>query len=427
MMPQDTTVECPADSNGCVLPVDKRERKDMVTMPAETFDHSGRTSPRGGLTPLLHICAFIAAFLAIPAWAAQECKEPIPSIFQKVSPTVVLVSSVTIDPFKVSGRFSSMVGSGFIIGSEGTILTNSHLVYGAQSITVGQGGQSQTAILLGADPILDLAVLKISAPPGGLPVVKLGDSDTLRVGQEIIAIGNPLGLEQTLVHGLVSGINRILPVAPMSMMLPMIQADAAINPGHSGGPLLNRCGEVVGVTTSMMTGAENIGFAVPINVAKQVMQQLVRDGRVVRPWLGVRGRLIRAKGLKAIFNLPLVDGFLVETVDPASPAEAAGIRGGDLPIVISGDEYLFGGDIITTGNGSTLDEEKQFDDFVRSLKVGDMVRLTVHREGKEMGVTFSLPERPILPGDIPQSEAHQTIAPLIQGHFNASGLRRRGH
>ncbi len=365
------------------------------------------------------------ACLSNPARAAQECKEPIPSIFQKVSPTVVLISAVTIDPFKVSGRFSSMVGSGFIISSDGTILTNSHLVYGAQSITVSLSGQTQTAALLGADPILDLAVLKIDAPPGGLPVVKLGDSDTLRVGQEIIAIGNPLGLEQTLVHGLVSGINRILPVAPMSMMLPMIQADAAINPGHSGGPLLNRCGEVVGVTTSMMSGAENIGFAIPINLAKQVMDQLIREGRVIRPWLGVRGRLIRAKKLKAIFNLPLVDGFLVETVDPASPAEAAGIRGGDLPIVISGDEYLFGGDIITMGNGSALDEERRFDGFVRSLKVGDSVRLIIHREGREMEVTFSLPERPVLPGDIPQSELSQTMFPLIPGQFKESGVRRR--
>jgi serine protease Do len=400
----------------------------MVIMQAKISDRMGRTARRGDLAPVLLFCAFLFATtcLSSPAQAAQECKEPIPSIFQRVSPAVVLVSAVTIDPFKVTGRFSSMVGSGFIISSGGTILTNSHLVYGAQSITVGLGGQTQTAVLLGADPILDLAALKITAPSGGLPVLKLGDSDTLRVGQEIIAIGNPLGLEQTLVHGLVSGINRILPVAPMSMLLPMIQADAAINPGHSGGPLLNRCGEVVGVTTSMMTGAESIGFAIPINVARQVMQQLIRDGRVIRPWLGVRGRLIRAKGLKAIFNLPLVDGFLVETVDPASPAETAGVRGGELPIVISGEEYLFGGDIITMGNGSALDEQTRFDDFVRSLKVGDSVRLIIHREGREMEVTFSLPERPILPGDISQSESTQTLAPLIPGHFNASGLRMRG-
>jgi serine protease Do len=400
----------------------------MVTMQAETFYRTGKAARRVGLTPILLSCAFLLTTICLSsqARAAQECKEPIPSIFQRVSPAVVLVSAVTIDPFKVTGRFSSMVGSGFIINSGGTILTNSHLVYGAQSITVGLRGQTQTAVLLGADPILDLAALKISAPPGGLPVLKMGDSDTLLIGQEIIAIGNPLGLEQTLVHGLVAGINRILPVAPMSMMLPMIQADAAINPGHSGGPLLNRCGEVVGVTTSMMSGAENIGFAIPINVAKQVMDQLIRDGRVIRPWLGVRGRLIRAKKLKAIFNLPLVDGFLVETVDPASPAEAAGIRGGELPIVISGEEYLFGGDIITMGNGSALDDQRQFDDFVRSLKVGDSVRLVIHREEREMEVTFSLPERPVLPGDIPQSEPPQTMTPLVPGHFNASGLRKQG-
>jgi serine protease Do len=401
----------------------------MVAMQSERSLRTGSTSIRGGLVPALFCCAILIAAVSLSdhARAAQECKEPIPSIFQRVSPGVVLVSTVTIDPFKVTGRFSSMVGSGFIISSSGTILTNSHLVYGAQTITVGIGGQTKPAVLLGADPILDLAALKISAPSGGLPVLKLGDSDTLRIGQEIMAIGNPLGLEQTLVHGLVSGINRILPVAPMSMMLPMIQADAAINPGHSGGPLLNRCGEVVGVTTSMMSGAENIGFAIPINMAKQVMDQLIRDGRVIRPWLGVRGRLIRAKGLKAIFNLPLVDGFLVETVDPASPAETAGIRGGELPIVIRGEEYLFGGDIITVGNGSTLDDERRFDDFVRSLKVGDSVRLIIHREGKQMEVSFSLPERPVLPGDIPQTEPPQTMTPSMPGYFDASGFRMRGH
>jgi S1-C subfamily serine protease len=212
------------------------------------------------------------------------CSEPIPDLFQRVSPSVVFISAVAINPFKLAERVSTVVGSGVIISADGLVLTNSHLVFGRRAITVAlEDGSVPQARVLGADPLLDLAVLRISAPPGGLPKATLGDSDSIRVGEEVVAIGNPFGLEQTLTRGVVSGVNRVLPETPMSVTLSLIQTDAAINPGNSGGPLLNRCGEVVGITTSVLVDAQEIGFAVPINVARQILPQLTEQGRVVRP------------------------------------------------------------------------------------------------------------------------------------------------
>jgi len=344
----------------------------------------------------------VVTSVGIPdADARSECTEPIPELFQRVSPSVVFISAVTIDPFKLTDRVSSSIGSGFIISKEGLVLTNSHVVFGRRAIAVTlDDGRTINAEVLGVDPILDLAALQIPVPPEGLPVATLGDSDAIRVGEEVVAIGNPLGLEQTLTYGVISGINRILPVSPMSLMLPLIQTDAAINPGSSGGPLLNRCGEVIGINTSVLVGAENIGFAVPINIAKRVLPQLVKDGRVIRPWLGVSGKLVR-KELEIIFNFPLTGGFLVETVDPGSPAQRAGLRGGDLPIKIAGEEFLLGGDIITHANGQPLSEPEKFAMFVRSLKVGDKVRLLIFREGKTKKIELVVTERPILPSDLP--------------------------
>ena len=355
-----------------------------------------------------YVVLLLAVIISAPvsgAAAKTDCKEPIPDLFHRLSPSVVLISAVSIDPFKITDRFSGSMGSGFIISDDGLILTNSHVVFGRQAIAVTLDNRiTIPAELLGADPILDLAVLRIPVPSKGLSVATPGDSDVIRVGEEVIAIGNPLGLEQTLTRGVVSGINRILPVSPMSMTLPMIQTDAAINPGNSGGPLLNRCGEVIGINTAGYMGAQNIGFAVPINIAKRVMPQLINEGRVIRPWLGIRGKLIKKQELAAIFNLPLVDGFLVETIDPGSPAEQAGLRGGGLPIKIAGEEFLFGGDIIVDANGKTLDDPKNFEEFVRPLKVGDEVSLKVYREEKLSDIKFSIPERPILPWDLPSAE-----------------------
>jgi len=331
--------------------------------------------------------------------AKAACTEAVPEIFKKVSPSVVFISAISFDPFKTKDRLTTSVGSGFIIRKEGVILTNSHLVFGHQTIDVIlDSGFTTRAELVGVDPFLDLAVLRISVPVKSLPVVILGDSDKVQTGEDVLAFGNPFGLEQTLTRGIISGVNRTLSASPMSPELPLIQTDAAFNPGNSGGPLVNGCGEVIGINTAMLGQGENINFALPINMAKKVLPQLLTKGRVIRPWLGVGGKFIQ-KELGQIINLPLVDGFMVETVEPESPAEQADLNEGDLPVTLAGTEYLFGGDIIVAMNGRAFTGRDELADMVSSLRVGDKVRLTLYYGGETREVEMQLTERPLLLGD----------------------------
>lgn len=353
--------------------------------------------------------------LGIPEVNADpKCTESIAELFKRVSPSVVFISAVSIDPFKVINRVKTVIGSGFIIGKDGLVLTNSHVVFGRSVIIVTlDDGSKAVAKVLGADPVFDLAVLQIPAPPEGHLGANLGDSDTVQIGEEVLAIGNPMGLEQTLTRGIVSGVNRILPESTLSMTLPLIQTDAAINLGNSGGPLVNLCGEVIGINSSILADAQNIGFAVPINIAKQAIPQLVQQGRVIRPWVGVHGRLIKKETL-SILNIPFADGFLVETVEPGSPAERVGVHGGDLPITIVGTEFLLGGDIITEMNGQSLDDPEKLLRLVRSVKIGDKLNLTLYRGGKTRKVEFDILERPILMGDLPP-DTPQGLLPEVKG------------
>ncbi len=348
---------------------------------------------------LILIASIITAIGIAPAIGNSDCVEPIPELFQRVSRSVVSISALALDPSKISGRISTVSASGFIIDNEGLVLTNSHVVFDRQAISVTLGdGRKVEAKLLGADPIFDLAVLRIPVPREGNPVAVLGDSDSVRIGEEAIAIGNPFGLEQTLTRGVVSGLNRILPGFPL-LTLPLIQTDASINPGNSGGPLMNRCGEVIGINTAILVEAQNIGFAIPINATKNVIPELIKHGRVIRPWLGISGKQVK-KELMEIINLPLVEGFLVETVEPGSPAQQAGMNGGALSVTIGGTEFLLGGDIITEINGQSLKDPETFLKVISSLKVGDKLGLTLFHKKETRHVELTLPERPILPGDI---------------------------
>ena len=364
----------------------------------------------------------ITMLLPLDATAKAECDTSLPALYQQVSPSVVFISAVSVASMHPGDRIGTVVGSGVLIEREGLILTNSHVIFGHRAISVTlDNGYTTSAKLLGADPILDVAVLRIPVPDAGLPKATLGDSDALQVGEEVVAIGNPMGLEQTLTRGVISGIDRLLPEFPLNLMLPLIQTDAAINPGNSGGPLVNRCGEVVGLTSALLADAKNIGFAIPINIVKQVLPQLVQQGRVMRPWLGVSGKVI-GKEVQDLLKLPLVDGFLVETIEPGSPAAKAGLHEGELLIAISGEEFLFGGDIITAANGKELDDTEKFTQFVHTLKVGDTVHLTLYHDGTTRQVEFTLPERPILPGDVPP-DGRRALAPL--GHRRAPLQRQR--
>jgi len=338
------------------------------------------------------------------------CADPIPTIYERVSPAVVSIVSMAINPYQPGDRVNRAVGSGVILDSSGLVLTNSHVVFGRQAITVTlDDGTVVAGEMVGSDPVFDIAILRIPRPSTGtLPVAVPGSSARLRVGEEVLALGNPLGLDQTLTRGIVSAINRILPDTPFSVFEPLIQTDAPINPGNSGGPLLNRCGEVIGLTTAIMPEAQNISFAIPIDLVRSILPSLLEKGRVVRPWLGVQGHLV-PPSLKEIVRLPLAEGLLVEVVEPGSPAEHVGVQGGRLDIVIGGDALLLGGDIITHVNGRLVDTPERLTKTMRGLKVGDTVRLTLFREGKSQDVEFVLPERPFIPQDV---LTHRSISPL---------------
>lgn len=394
-----------------------------MTISPSTF---WRPSPRRALW-----LALLSILLACGGAAGEDaraesprptpCAEALPDVFDRVSPAVVSISATSINPYRLSERVVHVVGSGVLIDGSGLVLTNAHIAFGRQSITVTlDDGTRLPATLVGADPIFDLAVLRIPKPPGGaLPTVALGDSERTRVGEEVIAIGNPLGLDQTLTRGVVSAMNRILPETPFSLLEPLIQTDAAINPGNSGGPLLNRCGEVIGINTAVITDAQNIGFAVPSNLAKATLAALLSQGRVIRPWVGFHGQLV-ASELKDLLKTPLVDGLLVEVVEPGSPAETAGLQGGRLELELDGRSYLLGGDIITSINGRRLDSPEALADAMRALRVGADLTMRVFREGSYRDVRYALSERPILPADVP---GDRPFARAMSGRSRRAPLR----
>jgi S1-C subfamily serine protease len=346
----------------------------------------------------------LALIPAAPALAAAKCNQSIADLYDNKSPAVVMVTALTINPYRMDDRIRQATGSGFIIDAKGLVMTNSHVVFGAQALTVTlDDGTTLPAKLLGADPIFDIAILQIPKPERGkLLALVFGDSDRVRPGDEVVAIGNPLGLEQTITHGIVSGLNRVLPDRPRLLSWPMIQTDAAINPGNSGGPLLNRCGEVIGITSEILGDAQNIGFAIPSNLARSVVTPLAENGRLARPWFGVDGSLIDAD-LTQIFTLPLTAGFLVESVEPNSPADLAGIVGGRLPVKVENRSMILGGDIIVAINGVALTNDQSLQRALDTLRIGTRARLKVFRKGDIFTTELSITERPLQPGDVPES------------------------
>ena len=333
---------------------------------------------------------------------ANSCQESLPELYKRVSPAVVLIRATSIDPYDTEHRMERVTGSGVIINPSGLILTNSHVVFGRAVIMVTlDDGTTLPAEMVGADPLFDIALVRIPASgEAALPSAQLGDSDKVQVGDDVYAIGNPLGLDQTLTRGIVSAVNRILPSAYWSLAEPLIQTDAAINPGNSGGPLIDRCGDIVGITTAIIAEAQSIGFAIPANLIKGVIPRLMADGRLIRPWVGVQGQFVPPV-LKDLLRIPLTEGFLVEAVEPGSPAEKAGINDGEFELTLSGEPILLGGDIITEFNGARLDDIEKLQRALESLKIGAKIHLKVFRKSRELSVDLAIAERPLMPWDLP--------------------------
>ncbi len=268
-------------------------------------------------------------------------------------------------------RKERSLGSGFIISGDGYILTNDHVVEGADEIKVKlSDGREFSGEIRGLDPKLDLALIKIEAGED-LPFAKLGDSEGIRVGEWVMAIGNPFGLEQTVTVGIVSAKGRVIGAGPYD---DFIQTDASINPGNSGGPLFNVKGEVVGINTAIVAGGQGIGFAIPVNMAKQIIPQLRDEGHVTRGWLGVTVQALNTE-LAESFGLETTHGALVNEVVDGSPAADAGLKRGDIIL-----EY----------DGTTVDELNDLPRLVAATAVGETVKVTIFRDGKERTVKVKI-------------------------------------
>jgi S1-C subfamily serine protease len=315
------------------------------------------------------------------------------NVYARVGPAVVCITA--------KQQFGTCIGSGFIIDEEGHVVTNNHVAQAASDLLVTLADERTVpAELVGTDPGSDLAVLDIDLPPEQLAVAELGDSSALRVGQRAIAIGNPFGLERTVTTGVISSLGRTLDRDDSDFRIAqVIQTDAAINPGNSGGPLLDSRGRVIGVNTAIrsLTGVNaGVGFAVPVDIVKRVVPELIANGRYRHPWLGVSSwpMPISQEMIEAL-DLPVQKGVLIFTVEPNSPAAKAGLRGGDREVIVSGIPMRAGGDIIVAINGSPTD---RFDDLINylatSTSVGDVITLTVVRDSAESQVDVTLEERP---------------------------------
>lgn len=296
----------------------------------------------------------------------------------------------------VNVQLSNGEGSGFVIDQEGHIVTNNHVVADGGPIQVNfADGRSVPATLIGTDPDSDVAVIQVNVPANELTVVPLGDSDGLKVGQIVIAIGSPFGLDNTMTTGIVSGLSRTLPGGASAngryQVPDVIQTDAAINPGNSGGPLLDLNGRVIGINTAIespVRGSSGVGFSVPVNVIKAVVPQIINGGQVQHPWLGIAGGTITPAAAEQMGLSSEQRGVIVSSVTAGGPAAQAGLRGGDA-------QTGLGGDVVISIDGQPVNE---FDDLlgyiIQHTTVGQTVTLQVLRGGQPQTIQITLGARP---------------------------------
>lgn len=318
-------------------------------------------------------------------------------IYRQAAPAVanIVTRAVEYDfffnPVPVAGA-----GSGFLIDSRGYILTNFHVVQDAQTIEVTLGDQTRyPAKFIGADQRNDVALVKIEPRVGKLATLPMGDSAALQVGQRVLAIGNPFGFQSTLTTGVVSALGRTVQTSQTTFIDEAIQTDAAINQGNSGGPLLNSHGEVIGINSAIFTPSgttAGIGFAIPINTAKLIAQDLINTGRVHRALLGVEVRPLWP-GLAEALDLPVAEGLLIERVTSGGPAERAGLRGGSRIAAAGMRKILIGGDVLVAVDGQKMASQLDLNVFMNRKRPGDTVGATVYRGRQKMDIPVTLGER----------------------------------
>jgi S1-C subfamily serine protease len=357
--------------------------------------------------------------LATEAPATNDEEEPgrnltVGQIAAKAGPGVVLVEAevgeTTSNPFgfpdQEEGRAS---GSGFVLNKQGYVATNAHVVDKARNVrvTFGESNTPVPAKLVGGDLSTDLAVVKVDPSKAKLTPIPLGDSSKARVGDPVVAIGNPFGYDHTVTTGIVSALGREIRAPNDFSISRAIQTDAAINPGNSGGPLIDGQGRVLGINSQIATSGgvranTGVGFAVPVNLAKQVLPQLIKTGEVKHAYIGVTTTRVPPELVKDL-NLPRDNGALVQDVQPGSPAEKAGLRAGKTQ---TGAGVVAGGDLIVGVDGRTVQEPEDIAAAIADNQPGDKVRVDFYRGKTKKSVTVTLGDRPdrapsALPGSGP--------------------------
>jgi S1-C subfamily serine protease len=331
-------------------------------------------------------------------------------IYRAAAPGVVQVTSTSVvrvddNPFGFplpgfsvpQQETQRALGSGFVIDKAGHIVTNYHVIAGARSVEVSfSNHDSMKARVVGKDPGTDIALLKVDARSRALTPLALGDSDTVGVGDSVVAIGNPFGLDRSVTAGIVSALQREIQ-APNSYAIDhVIQTDAAINHGNSGGPLINANGRVIGVNAQIETGSSGgtggnvgIGFAIPINTVRNVVAQLLKNGSVEHASLGITGVAITPE-IANIFHFPVSHGVLVATVKPGSGAAKARLHAATTQAVVAGDTWPIGGDLIVKADGQTMSSLERLRDVIAAKKPGDTLELQIYRGTKKMTLDIQL-------------------------------------
>lgn len=347
------------------------------------------------LTCLVSGVAFHHAAMAEgPAgrWESEEDRMVV--LYERLAPTTVSLSITYSSNGQNPGPQPMGMGAGFIVDEQGTVLTNAHVVEGATTITVSLfNGARLPAEVLAIDSTTDIAILRLPKSQVEFIPATLGDSAHLRVGQQTLVVGSPFGLGFTLTNGIISGFQPLSGHAE-AVSSRLIQTTAPINPGNSGGPLVDSQGRVIGMSKAVVLGAQNIGFAVPINLAKEVLAEFKEQGKIARPWLGIGGKFV-TEDLQRLFALPLISGLLVEHVDQASPASEVGLRSGTLNVTVENIPWNLGGDILTRLHGHAIRTPHDFAEALRSVKVGDEIELELFRHDRYVRLSVRLNERPV--------------------------------
>ena len=329
-------------------------------------------------------------------------------IYRRAAPGVVQVTATQVVKTPAANPFfgfsvpqsqgQQALGSGFVIDKAGHIVTNYHVIEGARSVRVSfSDNESVKAQIVGSDPSTDVAVLKVDAHALALSPLPLGNSDAVHVGDPVVAIGNPFGLDRTVTAGIVSALQRVIQAPAQQYSIDhVIQTDAALNKGNSGGPLLDARGNVIGVNSQIQSsdgGNVGVGFAVPINTVRTVAAQIVKTGHAEHAFLGITGQAV-TPSIAKLFRLPASQGVLVASVQPGSAAAKAGLRAGTQKVLADGESYPLGGDLLVSADGVPLDSVERLHDVISSKKPGDKVSLEIWRGSSKTSLDVKLGRQP---------------------------------